>query len=142
MPASFRPKWPLYMAVLAAVIFTSCTYTFTRQLTPKFMVDNDSLQHELWRILPCESYNTNGSAVNENGVKATILEIDLVNPQDYPSSDTLMNELGRKVAFFLKKSLADKKEFQYFKILFVKRTRDDGVTRDSWQEVKFAFGEI
>ena len=118
---------------LAALLLISCTTTITKTKSPKFTETNDSLAVTLDKLIRCQHVNVNGEEVTTNGKTRSVLEIDIVNGKQAPEDTAAIKALGKSIGSAVKKALADKNEYDVFKVLFVKQEEKAGVTTRSWQ---------
>lgn len=83
-----------------------------------------------------------GKEISTNGKTNAELEIDIVNGRDIPTGESEMTSLAKTIASDLKNSLKDRAEYNTYKVLFVTRYRDGGVTRKNWKGQVFKSGEL
>ena len=57
------------------------------------------------------------------------LEIDIINGQNISADENQMIDLGKQIAKEIKQSLQDKNEYGTYKVLFITKKENDGVTQ-------------
>lgn len=128
-----------------AIIFASiasCTMTTTKTKAPVFSIETEQLQKDLNQLVSCENINLDGKEVSTNGKINSELEVDIVNGKDIPSDDDQMISLGKLIASDLKKSLKDPNQYNTYKVLFIKKHTDSGVTQRTWRGKIFKSEEL
>lgn len=126
------------------IIFSivSCSMTSTKTKNPVFSKSTDSLQADLNKIVSCEGINLDGKEISNNGRLSSELEIDITNRQNTPTSESQMNELERQIAVVVKQALKDKDEYNSYKVLFVTKKEDGGITQRTWEGKVFKSDEL
>lgn len=132
-----------FLATISAVVFiASCTMTTTRAKPPLFSIPTEQVQRDLNQLVSCENVNLDGMEVTTDGKTDSELEIDIINGKDIPADDDQMISLGKSIASDLKRSLKDQNQYNSYKVLFVKKQTDGGVTQRSWRGKVFNTGEL
>ena len=116
--------------------------TTTKTKPPVFGIPTEQLQKDLNQLVSCEDVNLDGKEVKTNGKIDSELEIDIVNGQNIPADDDQMISLGKSIASELKKSLKDQNQYNNYKVLFVKKQTDGGVSQRSWRGKIFKSEEL
>ena len=117
------------LVLLVSLIIVSCTMTSSKTKNPLFTQSTDNLQMDLNKIVSCEGINLDGKEISTNGKVSSELEIDVTNGQNIPTDENQMNDLGKQIALVVKQALQDKSEYNTYKVLFVTKREDAGVTQ-------------
>jgi hypothetical protein len=96
----------------------------------------------LSKLVLCEGINLDGKEINNNGKINSELKIDITNWKNIPAVETKMNALGKQIAKEIKEALQDKSEYQTYKVLFIKKTENAGVTSRNWKGKVFNYNEL
>ncbi len=128
--------------IFSAAFSASCTMTTTTTKSRVFRITTEQLQKDLKQLVSCEDVNLNGKEISTNGKTKSELEIDIINSRDIPVDDDQMIFLGKLIASDLKKSLKDQNQYDSYKVLFVKKQTDGGVTQRSWKGKVFNADEL
>lgn len=121
------------LGLLMMLMIVGCTMTTTNTKNPIFSKSTDSLQSELNKIVSCEGINLDGKEITTNGKVSSEIEIDITNGQNVPTDENQMNELGKQIAVIVKDALQDKNEYNTYKVLFITKKEDAGVTQRNWK---------
>jgi hypothetical protein len=137
-------KMTKIVSFVTLIIFSivSCTMTSTKTKNPLFSKSTDSLQADLNKIVSCEGINLDGKEISNNGRLSSELEIDITNGQNTPTSESKMDELEKRIAVLVKEALKDKDEYNSYKVLFVTKKDDGGVTQRTWKGKVFKSDEL
>ena len=131
------------LSIFLTIIFIAgCTMTTTKTKPPVFRIPTEQLQKYLNQLVSCEDVNLDGKEVKTDGKIDSELEIDIINGKDIPSDDDQMISLGRSIASDLKKSLKDQNQYNSYKVLFIKKQTDGGVTQRTWKGKVFSTEEL
>ena len=146
MPATQIPIFPKAFIkctmLVCAIFLVNCTFTTTRTKNPVFKITTDQLQRDLNHLVSCENMDVDGREISTNGKTKSELEIDIVNGRDIPGNQNEMISLGKSIASDLKKSLKDQGEYGTYKVRFVTKETNDGITRTNWNEIAFQAEEL
>ncbi|MEO7047635.1 MAG: hypothetical protein ABI091_20215 [Ferruginibacter sp.] len=137
-------KMTKIVSFLSLITFSmvSCTMTSTKTKNPVFSKSTDSLQADLNRIVSCERINLDGKEISNNGRLSSVLEIDITNGQNTPTSESQMEELEKQIALLVKQALKDKDEYNSYKVLFVTTKEDADLTQRTWKGKVFKSEEL
>lgn len=116
------------LVLLMPLIIASCTLTTTKTKDPLFSKSTDSLQVDLNKIVSCEAINLDGEEISTNGTASTELEIDITNGRNIPSGENQMKDLEKQIAVKVKQALRDRNEYNTYKVLFVTKKENAGIT--------------
>lgn len=94
------------------------------------------------QIVSCEGINLGGKEISTNGKVSSELEIDITNGQNIPTDENQMNDLGKQIALVVKQALQDKSQYNTYKVLFVTKREDAGVTQRTWKGKIFKSEEL
>jgi hypothetical protein len=128
--SKFNKAVCIYLFLVMAIV--ACTTTVTKTKNPVFLLEMDSIQTDLAKIVTCENINLDGEEVNTNGRVTTALEVDILNGKNIPGNDSEMKALGKSIASDLKRALKDKNEYDTYKVLFITKETTGDVTRRNW----------
>ena len=70
------------------------------------------------------------------------MEIDIINGQNISADENQMIDLGKQIAKEIKQSLQDKNEYGTYKVLFITKKENDGVTQRTWKGKIFKSEEL
>jgi uncharacterized protein involved in exopolysaccharide biosynthesis len=135
-------KKSLGLITFTTLFFIGCTTTATKTKNPVFSISTDSLQVDLNKLVSCQGINLDGKEITTNGKATTELEIDITNGQNIPADEDQMNALGKQIAAKIKEALQDKAEYQTYKVLFITKTENSGVTSRTWKGKVFKSEEL
>jgi hypothetical protein len=137
-------KMTKIVSFVTLIIFSivSCTMTSTKTKNPLFSKSTDSLQADLNKIVSCEGINLDGKEISNNGRLSSELEIDITNGQNTPTSESKMDELEKRIAVLVREALKDKVEYNSYKVLFVTKKEDAGVTQRTSKGKVFKSDEL
>jgi uncharacterized protein involved in exopolysaccharide biosynthesis len=124
------------------LLFVGCSMTTTKTKNPVFSKPTDSLQVDLNKLVSCQSFNLDGKEITTNGKISTELEIDITNSQNTPDDENQMNALGKQIAAKIKEALQDKTAYQTYKVLFITKTENSGMTSRTWKGKIFKSEEL
>jgi len=130
------------VTLVVSVFIIGCTTTTTKTKNPTFSKSTDSLQVDLNKLVSCQGINLDGKEITTNGKATTELEIDITNGQNIPADENQMTSLGKQIASEIKEALQDKAQYQTYKVLFITRTENAGVTSRTWKGKVFKSEEL
>jgi hypothetical protein len=136
------PKSPLNICLACIILLASCTFTTARTKDAVFNGDQAKVAKDLDSIVTCEHVNLNGREITINKKADTELEISIINGQKIPADDAGMKALGKLIATAIKNDLKDPKEYNTYKVLFIRQVKDGGIVRKTWKGNVFAATEL
>src|SRR5580658_8984216 len=83
----------------------SCTMTVRKPKPPGYAIAPDSLQAQIFRIIPSETIRLEGSETISNGKSSSELEIDIINGKDVPADTIRTKAIGHAIAADVKNAL-------------------------------------
>jgi len=138
----FKKHLTPVIILLSTAFFICCTSTITKRKDPVFNIEISSVQTALNKIVICENINLAGKEITTDGKVTSELEVSIVNGQSIPTDEDQMKDLGKLIAWGLKKSLKDQNEYNKYIVLFVTKVTDGGVTKRNWKGNEFKSEEL
>jgi hypothetical protein len=131
----------IFLSTLALAI-TGCTFTKTYLKDPVFSKSTDSTQMDLNKFISYQEISILGKEILTNNKSNSELDINITNGQNIPTDQNEMIALGKQVAIVIKKSLQNENEYQTYKVLFVTKTENSGVTKNTFTGKIFKTEEL
>lgn len=132
----------LILVLLITPFISGCNATTTRTKNPVFSTTTVSLQMNLNKLVSFESVNLDGKEITANGKANSELEIDITNGHNIPTDENKMTALAKEIAVTIKDALQDKNQYQSYKVLFIIKKENGGVTNRTWRGKIFNLEEL
>ncbi|HSZ34447.1 MAG TPA: hypothetical protein VK772_14120 [Puia sp.] len=118
----------IFLSTLALAII-GCTFTKTYLKNPVFNKSSDSIQMDLNKFISYQEISVLGKEILTNNKSNSELDINITNGQNIPTDQNEMIALGKQIAIVIKKSLQNENEYQTYRVLFVTKTENSGITK-------------
>ena len=138
----FKRNILLLSIILTSFFLLECTFTTTIKKNPAFTIRSDSIARDLKSIILTEEINVNGIESKTNGKSKSELTIELINPKLLPIDTSNLYETGEQVATLVKHLLKDPGQYDYFKVLFIQRKTNEGITKSNYTEQTYKSNDL
>lgn len=118
----------LFLFICLITVLSSCTKTTTTVNNPLF-VNEAQIENELIGLVKAENINVSGTKSTTNDKISTELEIAIINGKDIPGNVDQQKAVQKKIASSIKRNLQDPNQFDSYRVLLVKKTENNGLTK-------------